>query len=280
MAVNELRRLVARSKALADGGRWDDEAIGVNTRILELDDRIAVAYTRLGRCFQVRRNWLAARSMYQQVLAFDPTNLIASNQLAAVNEKLRDLDDAELIAKIEDYREAVSIGVAARRQGKAALAVAALKRAVVLDPTSYALTALGAAYRASGQLEKAEAAYRRAMKLDDQPAARVGLAAVLADQNRLTEAHKLYLQVLRADNRNVFALNGLGALLLKRGRLEMAKRCFMRASAMGQASDESTARLDELRTAYSRRGDADGARRIQTLLGHLTSPRHLVSTES
>jgi tetratricopeptide (TPR) repeat protein len=267
--MNELHDLVKRAEALALGGKWDEEAIGVNTRILELDDRVPGAYTRLARCFKVQGNWLAARSMYRQVLAFDSSNRIASNQLAIVEERLRDLADLELVAEIDDYHEALAIGVAMRRQGDAQLAIAALGRAVELDPTVYALTALGAAYRSNGQLADAEAAYGRAIEMEDHAAARVGLAAVYADQGRLTEAHKLYWHVLRADNRNIYALNGLGAVLLRRGRLEQAEGCFVRSAEVGQASDESITRLADLRAEYARCGDSAGEQRIQALLGRL-----------
>jgi Flp pilus assembly protein TadD len=207
--------------------------------------------------------------MYEQVLAFDPTNHIASNQLAIVEAKLRDLADLELVTEIHDYYEALSIGVASRRQGNALLAIAALRRAVELSATTYALTALGAAYRLNGELAEAEEVYRRAMKANDHAAPRVGLAAVYADRGWLTKAHQLYWHVLRADDRNVHALNGLGAVLTRRGRLSQAERCFVRSAKLGQALDESLNRLAELRQAYARRGDSVGERRIQTLLGTL-----------
>ncbi len=267
--MDELRDLVRRAEALALADTWGDEAIRLNTRILELDDRVAGAYTRLARCFKGQGNWLAARSMYRQVLAFDPSNRIASNQLAVVEEELKGLQDLELVAEIQDHYEALSIGVAARRQGNAPLAVAALRRAVELDPTGHALTALGAAYRSNGQLTEAEAAYRRAIKVSDHAAPRVGLAAVYADRGRLTKAHELYWRVVRADDRNVYALNGLGAVLLKRGRLEQAERCFARSAELGEEPDESMLRLAELRAEYTRRNDTAGERRIRALIGRL-----------
>jgi tetratricopeptide (TPR) repeat protein len=267
--MDELRLLVKQAEALASEGNWGDEAIGVNTRILELDDRLAGVYTRLARCFREQGNWLAACSMYQQVLVFDSTNRIATNQLANLEERLKDLEGIELIAEINDYREALSIGVAARRQGNAVLAIAALNHAVVLDPTLYALTALGAAYRLNRQLTEAESTYRRAIEMQDSAAARIGLAAVYTDQHRLRDAHSLYWRVLRDDGHNVYALNGLGAVLVKRGRLEQAECCFIRSATIGQASDDSIARLTDLRVAYIRRGDAAGEKRVQTILARL-----------
>jgi tetratricopeptide (TPR) repeat protein len=267
--MSELRALVRRAEILALAGAWDDESIRVNTRILELDDHVAGAYTRLARCFRAQGNWLAARSMYQQVLAFNPSSRIASNQLVAIEEILRDLEDIELISKIDDYDEAFATGVAARRQGNVTLAVAALERAVGLRPTVYALTALGAAYRSDGRLAEAEVAYQRAINVNGHVAARVGLAAVYADRGRLTDASRIYRQILDVDDRNVYALNGLGALLLKRGRLEQAEGCFVRSAEIGEVRDESMSRLADLGAEYARCGDAAGARRIQAVLDRL-----------
>jgi len=269
LTMSELSQLVKRAEVLALGGEWGGEAIEVNTRILEVDERVPAAYTRLARCFKEQGNWLGARSMYQQVLEFDPNNQIARNQLLLIEEKLRALEDIDLVREIEDFNEALSIGVAARRQGHGALAVAALERAVELRPTVYALTALGAAHRSMGQLTEAETAYRRAMNASDHAAARVGLAAVYADRGRLTEAHRLYLDVVRADTCNVYALNGLGAVLLRRGRLEQAERCFVRLAEIGDVPDDSRARLVDLRAAYAQRGDSEGERRIQLVLDRL-----------
>jgi hypothetical protein len=86
--MNELRELVKRAEGLALAGQWGDEAVSANTRILELDDRISGAYTRLARCFREQGNWLAARTMYQQVLLFDSRNRMAANQLVVVAERL------------------------------------------------------------------------------------------------------------------------------------------------------------------------------------------------
>lgn len=205
--MKELRDLEKRAEALALGSAWGDEAISVNTRILELDDHISGAYTRLARCFKER--------------------------------------------------------------GNALLAIAALRRAVQLVATPYTLTALGAAYRLNGQLDEAERSYRRAITMEGSPAARVGLAAVYADRGRLTESDALYRSVIREDERNIYALNGLGALLVKRGRLEQAEACFIRAAQIGQATDDSVARLTDLHSAYSRKGDSAGAQRIQAFLARL-----------
>src|SRR5687768_15459870 len=104
MTGPQLGQLMKRAEDLALSGEWGDEAVDVNTRILELDDRIAGAYTRLARCFRERGDWLAARTMYEQVLEFDPSNLIARNQLGAIRDRLRGQEDAELVACIHDYR--------------------------------------------------------------------------------------------------------------------------------------------------------------------------------
>lgn len=144
--MERLTQLVRRAERLALAGDWGEEAININTRILELDDRVSGAYTRLARCFREQGNWLGARSRYLQVLSFDRDNVIARNQLCVVERELQDRQYLQLVEQIDDYGEAFSIGVAARRQGDVKLAVAALRRALKIKPTSYAMNALAAAY--------------------------------------------------------------------------------------------------------------------------------------
>ena len=49
---SELHDLRERAKSFALAGEWGATAIEINTRMLEIDDRAADAYTRLARCFR------------------------------------------------------------------------------------------------------------------------------------------------------------------------------------------------------------------------------------
>src|SRR5690625_3131285 len=60
---------------------------------------------------------------------------------------------------LENYDEALNIGVNARKRGALQLAIVALTRAVELNPLPSARAALAGAYRASGRLETAEQLY-------------------------------------------------------------------------------------------------------------------------
>src|SRR5437867_3088720 len=135
MAVNsELYDLRERAKSLALAGEWGATAIEINTRMLEIDDRAADAYTRLARCFREQGRLAAAREMYMQVLTFDSHNIIARNNLAKIEKAIGRADELRGVASIGSFDEAFALGVAARRRNRYALAVAALARAVELRP--------------------------------------------------------------------------------------------------------------------------------------------------
>ena len=204
--------------------------------------------------------------MYLQVLSFDRDNVIARNQLGVVERELRDRQYLQLVEQIDDYDEAFSIGVAARRQGDAKLAVAALRRALKIKPTSYAMNALAAAHRADHNLGEAEVVYKTALASEPNPASKVGLAAVYFDRGWLSKAKTLYEEVLREDGANAHALHGLGAVYAKLGSFEDAELCFTRAAGLADARDESMSRLSEPRKSYSARGNRAGAARVDALL--------------
>lgn len=56
-AVRELVELMQRSQALVAEGVWEDEAIRVNARIVELQPTADGALMRLARCYFQRQQW-------------------------------------------------------------------------------------------------------------------------------------------------------------------------------------------------------------------------------
>ncbi|MDA8139273.1 MAG: hypothetical protein M0036_11535 [Desulfobacteraceae bacterium] len=58
--MDDVSVLRERAKKLALSGNWGDEAIDINTKMIELDDRAADAYTRLAKCFIEQGKKLAA----------------------------------------------------------------------------------------------------------------------------------------------------------------------------------------------------------------------------
>lgn len=264
-----LEQLISRAAELALAGNWGEEAIQLNTHILELDDKIAGSYTRLARCFKEQGNPLGAREMYLQVLAFQPENRIALNNLSCLEKELRIKELIHSISNINSYEEAFATGVAAKRRNEIMIAITALKRAIELKPTKYALNALASAYRSANNLDIAEKIYKDILLRDDNLVSQVGLAAVYRDKGMLAEARKIYENVLRQNKENCHALNGLGGVYSDLGMLGDAEMCFEKALEIGGARDESIHNLEKLKEVYLAQNNSDGVTRIDAILAHL-----------
>jgi len=75
----KLATLIKRAEELARVNNSSEEAVRINTMILELDDKISGSYTRLAFCFREQGKFDLAEEMYNQVLKFDPDNMVAQN---------------------------------------------------------------------------------------------------------------------------------------------------------------------------------------------------------
>lgn len=277
---NELADLRKQAEALALAGEWGERAIEVNTRMLELDDRAADAYTRLGRCFREQGRLEAAREMYLQVLEFDPQNKIATNSLrrseadlqrqAAEERARRRAEEIQAALAAAGYNELMAVGMSARKRRQYDLAITAFTRAVELRPASvYAWNALGGSCRHSGKLARAQESYRRALALGENPVSLVGLGAVERDLGHYEEAVRLYDAVLLDDPDNAFALNGVGGVYTDMGNLQEAEDCFQRASQLADGHEQAVDGLEVLKGKYAERGDAADVERVTRWLAHL-----------
>ena len=277
---NQLADLRKQAEALALAGEWGERAIEINTRMLELDDRAADAYTRLGRCFREQGRLEAAREMYLQVLEFDPQNKIATNSLRRIEADLqrraaderarRRAEEIQTALAAAGYNELMAVGVSARKRRQYDLAIAAFTRAVELRPASvYAWNALGATYRHSGKLARAQESYRRALALGENPVSLVGLGAVERDLRNYDEAVRIYDTVLLDNPDDAFALNGIGGVYADMGKLREAEDCFKRALELADGREQAVDGLEVLKGKYAERGDATGFERVTQWLAHL-----------
>lgn len=277
---NKLANLRKQAEALALAGEWGERAIEINTRMLELDDRAADAYTRLGRCFREQDRLDAAKEMYLQVLEFDPQNKIATNSLRRIQEALqrqaaeervrRRAEEIQAALAAAGYNELMAVGMSARKRRQYDLAIAALSRAVELRPASvYAWNALGGSYRHSGKLARAQESYRRALALGENPASLVGLGAVERDLGHYEEAVRLYDTVLLNNPDDAFALNGIGGVYTDMGKLREAEDCFQRALQLSDGNEQAVDGLESLKGKYAERGDTAGVKRIMQWLARL-----------
>ncbi|OGI17994.1 MAG: hypothetical protein A2287_00830 [Candidatus Melainabacteria bacterium RIFOXYA12_FULL_32_12] len=82
---NSMANLIDQAEKFALGGITNQEAIDINTHIIELNKFESAAYTRLAKCYLANNNISGAIEMYKQVLEFDAKNKIAINSLKKLN---------------------------------------------------------------------------------------------------------------------------------------------------------------------------------------------------
>lgn len=201
-------------------------------RALELKPDYADAALNLGLLLLGQRRWREAGDRLRAGLGHAP-------KLAALHDAL---------------------ATALRELGDEQGAVAAARRAVMLDPKSpIARHNLGRALAAAGDLKGAETAYRAALALSPgAPASRAGLFHVLRGQGRDDAASQSLRVAIARDPGDIEAHRDLGAILWESGRGEEALAGY--AAALLERPGDAL-----LRTAYAeeltRRGLLAEARR-------------------
>lgn len=157
------------------------------------------------------------------------------------------------------------------------LAAAAFERAEEIAPHDIVVTTrLSRVYRRMGRLDEAEEAYGRVLRRGDSPFAKVGLAAVLQDADRSSEAEKLYREALARRPGDAFALRGLGRTLSSLGRDAEATEAFEKAADVAEGPKDLAAAekcLALMREKFLRKGDAEQARWVASILGRLGTDR-------
>lgn len=147
-------------------------------------------------------DFASAIDLYKQLLAADPDNTVALNNMGSALLDLGRFREAE-----HYYRRALSIYpdfVEAHRN-------------------------LGNVLRKRGYLAESEASLRRAIKLKPSYLdAHCGLGLTLVSGGRIHEAKGRFRKVLKSMPRNVVALHGMGEIALTEGRWEDAGKLFAR----------------------------------------------------
>lgn len=302
-----------RAVRLVRDGDRGPKAIETNARILELAPDDVAALNRRGRCHFERGDFAAAKADYERALALNPAGTVARNYLRKIEriasgrgmgatrrereraaaksrrkpaehearrreeaEEARVLaEDLQVAGGLNDFEEARSLGVVARRgrPPNYPLAIAAFRRAFELDRRRYdVLTMLAATYRAYKQLGKAEKVYRWLLAREDSTHARVGLAAVYTDTARPAMARELYEEVLDREPANPYALMGLGRVLYALDLPDEAVETFEKAAKFAEGREtarDAVAELEKMRETYQDRGEADRAEWIGSILDRL-----------
>jgi Flp pilus assembly protein TadD len=151
-----------------------------------------------------------------------------------------------------------SLGFALFQQGESGEAVAALEKAVELDPKHWkAHNNLALAAIDLGELELAEAHYRESLAIEAQPAIYNDLGFVLERQGLGDEAAELYRKALELDPGSASAHYNLAAFLARSGDLSGAERHFRAALARKPSAQAHTG----LALVFEQQGRAEDARR-------------------
>lgn len=124
---NEKEELIRRADEFAVRGDWGPAAEEGNRRLIELDPKRVIAYTRLAKCLREKGDSEPAEALYRRVLELEPGNRIASNYLAGLKAEgegrprvdidelaaararartgvVRDVTDSELVLLMEAAR--------------------------------------------------------------------------------------------------------------------------------------------------------------------------------
>ena len=134
-----------------------------------------------------------------------------------------------------------SLGFALFQQGESQEAVAALEKALAVDPKhGKAHNNLALASIDLGELEVAEAHYRESLAIEPQPAIYNDLGFVLERQGLTEEAVELYRKSLELDPESASAHYNLAASLARSGELAAAERHFRAALAQKPSAQTYT----------------------------------------
>jgi len=163
------------------------EAESILAELVELEPESPKLWNERGVAAHLRGELRAAADHYARSLSYDPTYVLARNNLGVLQYHLGDAAaESTLRLALSGGRGLVEIwrnlGLLLARQGRRAEAVTAYRRALEIDPGSAAAwTGIGAVLLEGGRLNEARAAFVRAVDLDPKLAeARYQLAFALS----------------------------------------------------------------------------------------------------
>lgn len=215
-------------------GRWDkddnlDRAIDMFREASELDPSFALAFARLGEALRIR-------------YALTGDKVWLEEASSSANEALR------LNANLSPVQ--VIVGRMHATRGNYDLALAALQRALAIDPNDAgANQVIATVLERLGRLEDAESAFRRSLSLDMERIATLdSYANFLFRQSRYDEAAKHWRTVIRLAPDNYAALVNLGGALSEIDQMSEAITAYERANAI----KPTYMAYSNLGTAYAR----------------------------
>ena len=184
-----------------EGRRRAEEAA---TKALELDSRLADAYTALGYIDHYNWNWTAAEQRFTRALELNPSYANAHNFYASYLMSRGRVDESIAVSnrarELDPFSLAISVqrGFLLENARRYDEAIEQLRAVIAMDPNHYqAYWVLGHTYAANKQFDEAVGAAERAVELSERaPGALgiLGLAYGLA--GRKAEATKILNELL------------------------------------------------------------------------------------
>ena len=221
---------------------------------------LAIAALACAQIIARNRDWRDDKSFFTAALAVDPHSSYMRTSLATV-----EWSEHQPAAAVRDWQTALAdkpdnaialsnLGMAMGEQKRWQEAEPYLRKAVELRPRFAAPHMhLGKMYAELGKPVEAEKEFRRGVEISPLNAEeRNQLAKFLDEQGRLAEAEEQYRASLDASP-SAEAWDGLGGILVARGRLEASGVCWQKALELSPYDEHA---LLELGGVYQAQGSA------------------------
>lgn len=245
-----------------------DNAITAYKKAISIKNDYAKAHLQLARLLNTKKyDYSGSIAEYLLVLNYDPTNVAAMREIAAVYSLQRNYADSEkyfrkaLTYSAEDVQTCYNLSTVLYNQGKFSEALTYAKKAADAPNASaiyvynYALIA-----EASGDLDTAITNYSKAIKLDSKmPKAYTNLGKIYLDSGDADTALMLLLSAVNLDPSSFEAVNNLGSAYLAKEEYGNAASNFQKAIIL--EPDNVTAKYN-LGKTYGKSGDYENAKQV------------------
>ena len=245
-----------------------DNAITAYKKAISIKNDYAKAHLQLARLLNTKKyDYSGSIAEYLLVLNYDPTNVAAMREIAAVYSLQKNYADSEkyfrkaLTYSAEDVQTCYNLSTVLYNQGKFSEALTYAKKAAdapnatAIYVYNYALIA-----EASGDIDTAITNYSKAIKLDSKmPKAYTNLGKIYLDSGDADTALMLLLSAVNLDPSSFEAVNNLGSAYLAKEEYGNAASNFQKAIIL--EPDNVTAKYN-LGKTYGKSGDYENAKQV------------------
>jgi tetratricopeptide (TPR) repeat protein len=238
---------------------------------VQIDDKLAQAHWGLARAYEGMEQYLQTIDELRRTVALDADNLDARVRLgnyyilAYQRERKDELRTEaerlaqEVLTKDPNHIEGhILKGTVLFAQDKRAEALAALKRAVELNPQRIeSLMSLALYHRQVGETAKAEEVYKHALSINDRSAlVHLEYAKFFVSQNRLDMAEAEFRRAVEVDSQNRDARRTLASFYLVNKQLDRAEESFKALAELDGGRPEGRAVLADFYASIGRYDEA------------------------